>query len=352
MSILASDYRVQLVEESTFADRTEDFSSDPVFLPLRDEGWAVRQQKRLENIQSNLAHPHPHRVAMGRDNTGPLQTLLLKSNRATLMDLVFGGLADGVPSRSKSYAFRTRKGSISGARALGVKCQSLNLVANAGGIVQPNFDLVAAIEEKISTPSIDLPDTLTTPYRFATAHVVLNGAAGHSVRDINLTIANNLLVGPHRTSSLNISYLKYGEQDLTGSVTVLFDSEQYNDLVRGTATGHIYLLFGDALAEHNGTDWNTADYFTADETAILAEDSTLSTETVAIADGALTNLGDTGDVLVQNPILIKLNAVEIPEAPESAGDGRVVQQTLNFEITATADGSAPVECFIDAVSAA
>lgn len=349
MTLIASQHRVQIKPEASFAASDTDFSSGATQLEIVDPGLTVGPAKELATLNSNFGFPVQRRVAVARNNAGALNTLIHKSDHDLLAKLMFGGLATNLPSRSTTYAFRRSKGSVSGQRVRGAAANSVNISATAGGVVGLSYDIVGAIEEKIDAPSISLPTNFETPYRFATALAVLNGAAPVSVKEIGLTINNNLVRGPHRTSSLNISYLEYGELDITGRARFLWNSETYNDLVRGTATGYIYLLFGDAMATATGSNtWNTADFFTAADKAIKWDGSALSNETVAITAGALTNTGSTGDMLVQNPILIKLNAVEIPDAPESVGEGRLIEQTLNFQISAPgASATKPVQIYID-----
>lgn len=355
MSILTSDYRLQVKAEASFADPDTDFSSGATFLPLLGAGATLRPTKRLEDIDSNVAHPHPYRVAMGRDNTGQINSQIDRDTRRIMFDLGFGGFASangGAPSRSTSYGAIKRKGSVSGEFFTGIKAQTFGIAAAAGGIVTPTLDVVAATEAKTTAPTIALPSTLRTPYRFATGVVVINGALASSFNSVNLNVANNLLVGPHRTSSLQISYLEYGKQDITGDVTVLFDAETYNDLVRGTQTGTIIIILGEAYATSTADAWNTSDYFEDGEDCLRYDGSSYTIESAAITSGALTNTNDAGNILVQNPVLIKLNSCEFPDAPENPGNGGVVQQTLQFQITApTSTSTIPVEVFFDAVSA-
>lgn len=348
-----SEYQARLKVESAFADTSIDMSGSQI-LELSPAGAIFTPNKVLTDINSNWAHPFRRKAAYARNNTGTLNTLMHDADRLLLMQLAFGGgFTSGVPDRNKSYAIQERKGSISGQLAAGIKCQSLNLSATNGGDVKLAYELVAARLPKISAPTIGYPTTRQQPFKFATAIAVLNGAAAECVEDIQLSLSNNLEIGPYRESSLEICSLDYGIADLTGSATFKFAAETYNDLVRGTALGYVYLLFGDALASHNGTAWSTDDLFTAAEGVVTYSGTTLAADTVAsVGPLALTTLSSpsNGDIAVQNPVLIKLNAVEIPNAPENAGAG-IVKQTLNFEVTSPASGSVnPVEVFFDGVS--
>ena len=338
-SIIRSDYQLRMKSESSENDLGVSFSSSDQYLPLLDEGFDLHPQKVVETINSNVAHPHPKRLAMGRDNTGALNTQFDVNTAQFLLDLGFGGITNGTPDRSKTFAAQLRKGSVTGMVAAGIKANSMSLSASSGGLVQPSFDLRAMSEKKISAPTIDPPSDAVTPFRFAMAIAILDGALADTVNAFNLEVSNNLRVGPYRTSSLQAAYLEYGTQDITGDVTVLYESEVYNDLVRGTATGSVDLIFGSAMAEYDGSDWNTDDYFVSSENAVTWDGTALANDSISgVSPLTLTTLTpSSGDVVVQNPVVLRLNAVEVPDAPESIGDGDVVEQQLQFSITAPDD---------------
>jgi len=349
-----SEYQSRVKAETTFGDTSIDMATGATILEMINPVTPVQPTKVTTDLNSNYAHPFRRKAVFGRNNTGQLNTLLHKTDHQLLVEIMFGGtFTAGVPQRNKSYALQTRKSSISGSLAVGVRPQSVDLTATNGGPVNLAYSLVAKHENDIAAPTIGLPTTREQPYKFATAIAVLNGTAANKVESISLNLAHNLEIGPYRESSMDICSLDYGTADLTGSADFKFEAETYNDLVRGTATGFVYLLFGDAMAIHNGTAWSTDDLFTATDAAVTYNGTVLAADTVAsVGPLALTTLitPSNGDVVVQNPVLIKLNSVEIPSAPENGGSG-VVKQTLNFEVTSPSSGSVnPVEVFMDGIT--
>lgn len=342
--MIGSEYISQIKVEATEGDPATDFSSGATVLEHINQGLNVSPRKRLTAPNSNFNAPYDRQIPTGRDNEGSLNVLMHQDDRQVLMDLLF--------DRTMSWGLQLAKGSTAGQQLFGVKANTGTINAQQGGLVELNYDLVALSEKKISAPTIDLPTTRLTPYRYATGLAVINGAAADDITGFSLTKNNNLLRGPHRHSSLQISYLEYGRAELTGQATVRYKTEAYNDLVRGTTTGTFWFLLGDSLAVYTSGAWDTPDYFTTGATAIKLAGSTPTVVTLTGGSGsAVTNAGANGNALIQDPVFIKINAAEFPEAPENAGNDGVVTQTINFTVTAPASGSVnPVDVFIDAIS--
>lgn len=345
--------RMLVKAEASFGSPSTDFT-DATFLPITGSGDTLAPSKVLQDIANNTAGAVGSQQIVGRNTGGQIPSQLDRASRRTVFDIAFGGFVGdngGAPSRDKTFGVLRRKDDQSGQMIRGLACQTFALAAAAGGFVIPTLTCVAKGEERIDAPDIPLPAKRLRPYVFATALASINDAIADAVNNISLNVANNLDVGPAREGCLEPAYIRYGDLGITGSIGVQYRSEVYNDIVRGTGTASVLAVFGESYATHDGTGWNCSDFFDDDQPCVIVRAGVLSSATTSIVNDVLSNPGQAGDVIVQNPVVVKLPAVHVPDAPESSGTGGVVQQTVNFVLTAPEDGTVePIEIWFDAVT--
>ncbi len=347
------DRRLLAKPEATFGDPNTDFATGGQFLTVTGSGDTLRTAKTLAELGSNTAGAISYQQTVGRTANGQIPTQLDRDSRRLVFDLGFGGFEGangGAPTRELSHGLIKQKGDVSGEQYRGLTVQSMNIAAAAGGFVIPTLDCVCQGSTKIAAPTIDLPATRRRPYKFAMGVTAINGAISANINNMALQVNNNLNVGPARESCLEPAYIERGELSMSGSSTVRYTSEIYNDLVRGTDTGEFAYLFGEAYATHDGTGWNCADFFEDGQPCLLFSNGVFSAVTASVAAGVLNNAGSAGDVIAQNAVLVKVNAAEFPECPETSGQGGIVDQAINWQLTAGADTTInPVEVWFDGV---
>ncbi len=239
------EYLVLMKEKAT-AWAVYDSSATALGVPLMNGEYGVEQKDPIREQEFTTGDVNATYLEQDeRTLAGSFRTPLFPAAAKTLLD--WAGLRTS--DELDSYSLDLVSPDIECVRHLGCKVESLRLEAGIRGDLVATFNIVGRYEEKQGSNTASPTMSSVNGYTFANCRFLLSLDGGsteiepESVESWSLELNNKLDKGPPRedrvtaAKSGSISYLMAGKPEINGSITALWDRDDYGDMARGKLQG-------------------------------------------------------------------------------------------------------------------